>query len=109
MPVNVHVTRMLARHLDVPPEFSVDASTLGDLLDKADREHAGFRDAVCDETAAIRTYVNIFVNGENIAQGRAPLSFALKDGDEVYILANVAGGIDRDCSSSSGPSRAASS
>jgi len=100
MPVNVHVSRMLVRHLDVPPDFSVDASSLGDLFDEADREHAGFRDAVCDETAAIRTYVNVFVNGENVAHGRAPLSFALRDGDEVYILANVAGGTDRVCSSS---------
>lgn len=92
MPVNVRVTRMLIRHIDIPPTFSVEATSLGELLDKADRQHEGLRDSVCDETSAIRTYVNVFVNGENVSQGRAPLSVPLKDGDEVYILANVAGG-----------------
>jgi molybdopterin synthase sulfur carrier subunit len=90
--IKVHVTRMLVRHLQMHPDLSVDAVTLGDLLDKVELEHPGFRDSVCDEAGGIRTFVSVFVNEESIRHGRDPLSFALKDGDDVYIFANVAGG-----------------
>lgn len=92
MPVKVHVARMLVRHLQVQPDFSVEANDLEELLDSVDRAHEGFRDSVCDETGMIRTYVNVFVNEENVQHERSPRSLTLKDGDEIYILANVAGG-----------------
>lgn len=92
MPVQVHVTQMLVRHLNVKPDFAVDASDLEGLLDEMERTHQGFRDSICDESGKIRTYVNVFVNGENVRQDSDALSTPLRDGDEVYILASVAGG-----------------
>jgi sulfur-carrier protein len=92
VPVKVHVTHMLVRHLDVQPDFAVDAKNLQEMLDSVDRAHQGFRDSVCDETGTLRTHVNVFVNGENVEHERSPRSLALKDGDEIYILANIAGG-----------------
>lgn len=92
MPVKVHVTQMLVRHLNAHPEFTADARNLGDLLDVLERKHQGFRDAVCDENGRIRIYVNVFVNGENVRNDPEGLSTPLEDGDEVYILASVAGG-----------------
>jgi sulfur-carrier protein len=92
VPVKVHVTRMLVRHLDVQPDFSVDAGNLEEMLESVDRAHQGFRDSICDETGRIRTHVNVFVNEENVEHERPPRTLALKDGDEIYILANVAGG-----------------
>ena len=100
VPIKVHATRMLVRHVGVEPDFEVEAKSLGDMIDAIDRSHDGFRDSICDETGSIRTYVNVFVNGENVHTERSPLSLALNDGDEVYILANVAGGSCRACSSS---------
>jgi molybdopterin synthase sulfur carrier subunit len=83
---------MLVRHLDVQPDFSVDAKDLGGLLDVVDKEVEGFHDSICDETGRIRMYVNVFLNGDNISQDPQALSVPLHDGDEIYILANVAGG-----------------
>ena len=100
MPVKVHVTRMLVKHLGMPPDFSVEARSLGELLDAMEPEHPGFRDSVCDETGRIRAYVNVFVNGDVVRQDPEVLSHALKNGDEVYIIENVAGGTGRACSSS---------
>ncbi|HUI01095.1 MAG TPA: MoaD/ThiS family protein [Nitrososphaerales archaeon] len=92
MPVKVHVTSALVRHLNASPELEFQAASLGELLDEADRQVDGFRDSICDEAGNVRVYVNIFVNGENIVGGHDPLSAPLRDGDEIYILANVAGG-----------------
>ncbi len=98
MPVKVHVTNMLVRHLNTKPDFEVRAKSLGELLDVVDRDVEGFRDSICDEAGRIRVYVNVFVNGENVSQDHHhhhdddALSFPLGEGDEVYILASVAGG-----------------
>jgi molybdopterin synthase sulfur carrier subunit len=90
--VKVHVTEMLVRHIDAKPEFTVDAKDIESLLDAADRKFQGFRDSVCDESGRIRIYVNVFVNGELITRDPEALSTPLADGDEVYVLASVAGG-----------------
>jgi molybdopterin synthase sulfur carrier subunit len=90
--VRVYVTRMLVRHLNTQPEFTVDAKNLGDMLDEIELQCRGFRDSICDESGRIRTYVNVFVNGENVRQDPEALSTPLGDGDEIHILASVAGG-----------------
>jgi molybdopterin synthase sulfur carrier subunit len=92
VPVKVHITNMLVRHLNAKPDFEVRAKSIGELLDVIDREVEGFRDSICDETGRIRVYVNVFVNGENVGQDKDALSFSLGEGDEIYILASVAGG-----------------
>jgi molybdopterin synthase sulfur carrier subunit len=83
---------MLVRHLNAKPEFTVDTKDLGALFDAAEGRFHGFRDSVCDESGRIRVYVNVFVNGEIVSQKPDALSTKLSDGDEVYILASVAGG-----------------
>jgi sulfur-carrier protein len=90
--VRVFVTQMLVRHLNARPEFAVEAKDIGALLDAAEGKFQGFRDSVCDESGRIRVYVNVFVNGASVGRDAEALSTPLKDGDEVYILASVAGG-----------------
>jgi MoaD family protein len=92
VPVRVYVTQMLVRHLNTRPEFTVEAKNLEDLLNEIERKHQGFRDSICDEYGRIRIYVNVFVNGQNVMRDPEALSTPLADGDEVYILASVAGG-----------------
>jgi molybdopterin synthase sulfur carrier subunit len=58
-----------------------------------DKKASGFKDRVCDETGRIRPYVNFFVNGVNIRSKEDVLSTPLSDGDSVYIVPSVAGGL----------------
>jgi molybdopterin synthase sulfur carrier subunit len=83
---------MLVRHLGCPGDLTVDASSLDDLLSRLDARYPGFRDSICDEVGRIRVYVNVFLNGELIAREPSALFASLSEGDEVYILASVAGG-----------------
>jgi molybdopterin synthase sulfur carrier subunit len=92
MTIRVYLTQMLVRHLGMEAEFTAEAGTIEELLDKVDKEHRGFKDSVCDETGTIRTYVNVFVNSRVLDREPRTLSTRLSNGDEVHILASVAGG-----------------
>jgi sulfur-carrier protein len=92
MPIRVYITQMLVRHLGMEAELAAEAATVEELLDSIDAEHQGFRDSVCDESGRIRIYVNVFVNGRMLEREPDALSTRLYDGDEVHILASVAGG-----------------
>jgi molybdopterin converting factor small subunit len=74
---------------DVDRTFALPAgSTLGGLLDAAEREGVGLRDALAKSPHLAHTLMH---NGERCPvaenQGRV-----LADGDEVYLLAPLAGG-----------------
>jgi molybdopterin converting factor small subunit len=52
--------------------------------------YPGFIDQVLDARGAVHRFVKLFVNGDEI--DRAALDTSIAEGDEVEILASVAGG-----------------
>jgi molybdopterin synthase sulfur carrier subunit len=93
MVVKLFVTALLAEDVGSSQKLNVNASSIGDLLQIMDKKASGFKDRICDETGRIRPYVNVFVNGVNIRSKEDVLSTPLSDGDSVYILPSVAGGL----------------
>jgi molybdopterin synthase sulfur carrier subunit len=93
MGVKVFVTPLLAKDIGLSQKLSINASTVRDLVQIMDKRAAGFKDSICDEAGRVRPYVNIFVNGVNIRSREDVLSTPLSDGDSVYILPSVAGGL----------------
>lgn len=93
MSVKVHLTPMLVRHLGVEEELDVEAKTLGGVLERLDARYPGFKDSVCEETGRIRIYLNFFLNGSILERDAKVLSKSLSEGDELYIMASVAGGV----------------
>lgn len=74
---------------DVDETFSLpEGATLGDLLDAADREGVGLRAAIDDSPHLRHT---LMLNGERCPVDEN-LGRRLADGDEVYLLAPLAGG-----------------
>ncbi|MCJ7567393.1 MAG: MoaD/ThiS family protein [Anaerolineales bacterium] len=45
----------------------------------------------CDEEGQLRGNLDVFLNGENIRYQEG-LTTQLRDGDEVYVIAHIAGG-----------------
>lgn len=69
----------------------IAASTVGDLFERLEAAHPGLRSYLLDESGALRSYVNVFINGAEIRQiggERAPLAAS----DEVVIIPAMAGG-----------------
>jgi sulfur-carrier protein len=67
------------------------AGTIGEVVQHLERGYPGMRERLLDDTGALRRFVNIYVNGEDI-RFMDDLGTAIKPGDEVSIVPAVAGG-----------------
>ncbi|MDQ6993633.1 MAG: ubiquitin-like small modifier protein 1 [Mariprofundus sp.] len=91
MSIAVRIPTPLRKLTAGADEVTIEASTIGEMLDNLEAAHAGLKERLCDEAGEIRRFVNIYVNDEDVRflEGRAT---ALKDGDEVSIVPAIAGG-----------------
>jgi molybdopterin converting factor small subunit len=75
-----------ARHLDVPA-----GGTLGEVLDAVAAEHPLLGRRIRDETGAVRRFVNVYVDGDDVRFG-AGLATPVPEGATVHVLPSIAGG-----------------
>jgi molybdopterin synthase sulfur carrier subunit len=87
----VRIPTPLRKYTGGADAVQADGATVGALVADLDKRHPGLRDRICDETGAVRRFVNIFVNGEDI-RFLQNLDSAVKAGDEVSIVPAIAGG-----------------
>ncbi len=76
-----------ARHVDV----DVGEGTVGDVLDRLAKGHPLLARRLRDETGAIRRFVNVYVDGDDVRFEQG-LATPVRDGAVVQILPSVAGG-----------------
>ena len=69
----------------------VDATTIGDAISELQTRYPGIKERLLDETGAVRRFVNVYVNEEDIRFLQNQQT-ALKDGDEISIIPAIAGG-----------------
>jgi sulfur carrier protein ThiS len=70
--------------------FEIEGRTVGECIERAGLRYPGLGDLLLDDEGRIHRYVTVFVNGNEI--GRSALETALEDGDQLEILAAIAGG-----------------
>jgi sulfur-carrier protein len=76
-----------ARRLDVTP----GEATLAGLLDALAGDHPLLARRIRDETGALRRFVNVYVDGEDVRYDGL-LAAEVPDGAVVQVLPSVAGG-----------------
>ena len=68
----------------------VDGVTVGAALDAVERKYPGFLAQVLDDDGNVHRFVKLFKNGEHVV--RDPLRTPLAAGDDLEIIAAIAGG-----------------
>jgi molybdopterin synthase sulfur carrier subunit len=76
-----------SKHLQLQPP----GETLGDLLDALVAEYPLLGRRIRDETGAVRRFVNVFVDGDDIRYAEG-LATKVRDGGVVQVLPSIAGG-----------------
>jgi sulfur-carrier protein len=70
---------------------TAEGATIAEILKSLDQAYPGLIERICDEQGAVRRFVNIFLNDEDIRflqEKETPV----KDGDEISIVPAIAGG-----------------
>ncbi len=70
---------------------SVEGATVGEVLSALYDRHGELRDRVADDQGALRRFVNVYLDGEDV-RFLEGLDTAVRDGAELQILPAVAGG-----------------
>ena len=71
--------------------LELSQGTLGNALSHLDTQFPGIKDRLIDEYGEVHAFINIFVNGDDIAYLQGLLT-QLSDGTEVDIVPSIAGG-----------------
>jgi molybdopterin synthase sulfur carrier subunit len=94
MAIEVRIPTILRPYTDGERAVESTGSSVAELIDALESSHPGIKERLVEDGAdgaAVRRFVNVYVNDEDIRFTGA-LETALSDGDTVVILPAVAGG-----------------
>ena len=69
----------------------ISAATVGAAIAELQSRYPGIKERLVDENGAIRRFVNVYVNEEDVRFLKNQ-DTPLKDGDEISIIPAIAGG-----------------
>ena len=72
-------------------EFSVSASTAGELVEKVIEQYPSAKFHLVDSEGSLRRHFNVFINGTHIRDLNG-MDTPLKEEDKVILMASAAGG-----------------
>jgi sulfur-carrier protein len=91
MPIKVRIPTPLRKLTNDEELVQVEADTVGGAICQLQTRYPGIQERILDETGAVRRFVNVYVNEEDIRFLQNQQT-ALKDGDEISIIPAIAGG-----------------
>jgi MoaD family protein len=91
MAIVVRILTPLQKFTNQQSTVEITGATIHDMLEELEGQFPGLRAQLCDERGAIRKFVNLYRNNEDI-RFLAGEQTVLTDGDEVAIIPAVAGG-----------------
>lgn len=92
MPVTIHLPSSLRSHFGERDRVHLDMEgTVGELLHHLTEGKGNLREQIFNEKGEIRNYMNVYLNEEDIRFVEGSQT-RVKKGDELYIVASIAGG-----------------
>ena len=91
MPIVVRIPTPLQKFTQNQSEVQVSGATIDGVMVELDAQFPGIRERLCDDSGAIRKFINFYLNDEDIRfmDGEKTV---VQDGDEVAIIPAIAGG-----------------
>ncbi len=91
MPAKVRIPAPLRKLTNNQEVVEVDANTVAAVITELQTRYPGIKERLLDEKGAVRRFVNIYVNEEDI-RFLQNQETAVKSGDEISIIPAIAGG-----------------
>jgi adenylyltransferase/sulfurtransferase len=91
MPVTITIPTPLRQFAAGQSEIQVEATTAGEALDQLTTTHSELRKHLFNDQNALRNFVNVYVNDEDIRHTDGP-NTPVKAGDTILIVPAIAGG-----------------
>ena len=91
MTVMIRIPTPLRKFVDGHESVAVEGETVGAALTALGTAHPALRERIYDATGAVRRFVNIFANDEDI-RFLDELDTPIEDGDEISLIPAIAGG-----------------
>jgi molybdopterin synthase sulfur carrier subunit len=91
MEVQVRIPTPLRKLTGEQDIIKAEGGTVGEVLQWLTETYPGLRERLRDEQGAVRRFINIYVNNEDI-RFIQNLETILKDGDQLSIIPAIAGG-----------------
>jgi len=91
MAITITIPTPLRQYAGGEAEVQVEARTAGEALNQLTTTHAELRRHLFNDRDALRNFVNVYVNDEDIRHASGP-DTPVKDGDTILIVPSIAGG-----------------
>ena len=91
MPATVRIPTPLRKLTNNEELVEVNAGTIGQAIGELQNRFPGIKERLLDDTGAVRRFVNVYVNEEDI-RFLQNQETTVKDGDEISIIPAIAGG-----------------
>lgn len=91
MSVTIQIPTPLRRFTGEQGEVQVDGATVGEALSDLTRRHPALRRHLYTDDGTLRSFVNIFLNEEDVRHLQAQ-GTPVAAGDTLFIIPSIAGG-----------------
>ena len=91
MSATVRIPTPLRKVTNGEDKASVEGNTMSEVVEALENQFPGLKDRICESTGELRSFVNVYINGEDIRFVDG-MSSSVASGDEISIVPAVAGG-----------------
>ncbi|MDQ2925467.1 MAG: MoaD/ThiS family protein [Acidobacteriota bacterium] len=93
--MQINIPTPLRAFTDKQPTVSVSAATIAAGLEQLVQQHPALRAHLFTEEGKLRSFVNIYLNDEDVRYLPAKEDTPVADADELTIIPSIAGGCRR--------------
>ena len=91
MSVTVRIPTPIRRVTNGEDKVTVSGDTMKQIIEAMEEQYPGIKARLCDDKGDLRSFVNIYINGEDV-RFLSGIDSPVDSGDEVSIIPAVAGG-----------------